>query len=190
MALCSTWPARRMRLSCRPNCRTALVRLYDGLDGALAFVSGRSLVRHRSAVRAAAHRRHRLPWRGSARDRTAMSAPWPIPFAGPVRAIFRGLVDSHPGTLLEDKIYTFVAALPPGAGSARSAGSGDGETRADFRGRESHHPARQIGDRRQAHGRRQGRGPARPDAPAAFPGPHAGLWRRRHHRYGRVSHPA
>ena len=30
------------------------------------------------------------------------------PVPGPVRAIFRGLAEDHPGPLLEDKIYTLA----------------------------------------------------------------------------------
>ena len=47
--------------------RTSLARLHDELRGALAFVSGRSLVDHRPAVRAARTGRDRLSWRRSAR---------------------------------------------------------------------------------------------------------------------------
>jgi trehalose 6-phosphate phosphatase len=84
--------------------RTALVRLYDGLDGALAFVSGRSLSgidRLFAPLRIAAIGCHGAEVRGQDGNVRALADP----LAGPVRAIFRGLVDSHPGTLLEDKIY-------------------------------------------------------------------------------------
>jgi trehalose 6-phosphate phosphatase len=85
--------------------RLALVRLYDGLDGALAFVSGRSLAgidRLFAPLRTAAIGCHGAEVRGQDGNLRALADPIP----GPVRAIFRGLVDSHPGTLLEDKIYT------------------------------------------------------------------------------------
>jgi trehalose 6-phosphate phosphatase len=85
--------------------RLALVRLYDGLDGALAFVSGRSLSgidRLFAPLRTAAIGCHGAEVRGKDGNLRALADPIP----GPVRAIFRSLVDSHPGTLLEDKIYT------------------------------------------------------------------------------------
>ena len=84
--------------------RLALVRLYDGLEGALAFVSGRSLSgidRLFAPLRTAAIGCHGAEVRGQ--DGTVRTLADPIP--GPVRALFRGLADRHPGTLLEDKIY-------------------------------------------------------------------------------------
>lgn len=82
-----------------------LVRLYDVLDGALAFVSGRSLSgidRLFAPLRTAAVGCHGAEVRGLDGNVRAMAAPIP----GPVRAVFQSLVDSHPGTLLEDKVYT------------------------------------------------------------------------------------
>jgi len=84
--------------------RQALVRLYDDLGGALAFVSGRSLLgidRLFAPLRTAAIGCHGAEVRGQDGNIRALADPIP----GPVRALFRGLVDSHPGTLLEDKIY-------------------------------------------------------------------------------------
>jgi trehalose 6-phosphate phosphatase len=84
--------------------RQALVRIYDDLEGALAFISGRSLLgidRLFAPLRTAAIGCHGAEVRGS--DGTVRALADPIP--GPVRALFRGLADSHPGTLLEDKVY-------------------------------------------------------------------------------------
>jgi trehalose 6-phosphate phosphatase len=83
----------------------ALVRLYDALDGALAFVSGRSLVtidRLFAPLRTAAIGCHGAEVRGTDGNVRALTDPIP----DPVRAIFRGLAESHPGTILEDKIYS------------------------------------------------------------------------------------
>jgi trehalose 6-phosphate phosphatase len=85
----------------------ALVRLYDVLEGALAFVSGRSLVtidRLFAPLRTAAVGCHGVEVRGTDGNVRALADP----IAGPVRAIFRGLADSHPGTVLEDKIYALA----------------------------------------------------------------------------------
>jgi len=84
--------------------RQALVRLYDDLDGALAFVSGRSLLgidRLFAPLRTAAIGCHGAEVRGQDGNIRALADPIP----GPVRALFRRLVDEHPGTLLEDKVY-------------------------------------------------------------------------------------
>jgi trehalose 6-phosphate phosphatase len=85
--------------------RLALVRLYDGLEGALAFVSGRSLLgidRLFAPLRTAAIGCHGAEVRGQDGNVRALADPIP----NPVRALFRGLVETHPGTLLEDKTYT------------------------------------------------------------------------------------
>jgi trehalose 6-phosphate phosphatase len=85
----------------------SLVRLYDALDGALAFVSGRSLAgidRLFAPLRTAAVGCHGVEVRGTDGNICALADPIP----GPVRAIFRGLVENHPGTMLEDKIYTLA----------------------------------------------------------------------------------
>jgi trehalose 6-phosphate phosphatase len=84
--------------------RLTLVRLHDALEGALAFVSGRSLAAidqlfmplHTAAVGC-----HGAEVRGADGCVRALSEPVP----DPVRAIFRKLAEEHPGTLLEDKIY-------------------------------------------------------------------------------------
>ena len=85
--------------------RVALVRLYDGLEGALAFVSGRSLLgidRLFAPLRTAAIGCHGAEVRGQDGNFRALADPIP----NPVRALFRGLAEAHPGTLLEDKVYT------------------------------------------------------------------------------------
>ena len=82
-----------------------LVRLYDGLDGALAFVSGRSLAgidRLFAPLRTAAIGCHGVEVRGHDGNVRALADPIP----NSVRAMFQGLAGSHPGTLLEDKVYT------------------------------------------------------------------------------------
>src|ERR1700743_1962887 len=81
----------------------ALVRLYDVLEGALAFVSGRSLVtidRLFAPLRTAAVGCHGVEVRGADGNVRALANP----VADPVRAIFRGLTEAHPGTVLEHKI--------------------------------------------------------------------------------------
>ncbi|MES2293391.1 MAG: trehalose-phosphatase [Pseudomonadota bacterium] len=85
----------------------SLVRLYDELEGALAFVSGRSLAaidRLFAPLRTAAIGCHGVEVRGTDGNIRALADP----IADPVRAIFRGLVESHPGTILEDKIYALA----------------------------------------------------------------------------------
>jgi trehalose 6-phosphate phosphatase len=84
--------------------RLTLARLHDALDGALAFVSGRSLSTIDQLfmpLRTAAVGCHGAEMRGDDGILRLLSDPVP----DPVRAIFRELTDSHPGTLLEDKIY-------------------------------------------------------------------------------------
>jgi trehalose 6-phosphate phosphatase len=81
-----------------------LMRLHDALEGALAFVSGRSLAaidRLFMPLRTAAVGCHGAEVRGADGAVRALSDPVP----DPVRAIFRKLADDHPGTILEDKIY-------------------------------------------------------------------------------------
>jgi len=85
--------------------QVTLVRLYEALGGALAFVSGRSLSgidRLFAPLRTAAVGCHGAEVRGLNGNVRALAGPIP----GPVREIFTKLVDSHPGTLLEDKVYT------------------------------------------------------------------------------------
>jgi trehalose 6-phosphate phosphatase len=87
--------------------RIALVRLYDELEGALAFVSGRSLTaidRLFAPLRTAAIGCHGAELRGA--DGSLRTLAEPIP--GPVRTIFRGLAEHHPGTILEDKLFTLA----------------------------------------------------------------------------------
>jgi trehalose 6-phosphate phosphatase len=87
--------------------RQALVSLYDALEGALAFVSGRSLGaidRLFAPLRTAAIGCHGAEVRGADGNVRALADPIP----NPVRAIFRDLAESHPGTLLEDKIYALA----------------------------------------------------------------------------------
>jgi len=82
----------------------ALVRLYDTLGGALAFVSGRSLTgidRLFAPLRTAAIGCHGAEMRDIGGHVRALAEP----ITDPVRAIFRDLAESHPGTILEDKIY-------------------------------------------------------------------------------------
>jgi len=84
--------------------RLTLVRLHDVLEGALAFVSGRSLAaidRLFMPLRTAAVGCHGAEIRSADGSFRALSNPVP----NPVRAIFRKLTESHPGTILEDKIY-------------------------------------------------------------------------------------
>jgi len=84
--------------------RLTLVRLQDALEGALAFVSGRSLVAIDELfmpLRTAAVGCHGAEMRGA--DGTLKVLSDAIP--DPVRAIFRKLTEDHPGTLLEDKVY-------------------------------------------------------------------------------------
>jgi trehalose 6-phosphate phosphatase len=87
--------------------KQALVRLYDELDGALAFVSGRSLVavdRLFAPLKTAAVGCHGAEVRGTDGNLRAMADPIP----NPVRMIFRGLAERHPGTVLEDKVYALA----------------------------------------------------------------------------------
>ena len=84
--------------------QVALVRLYDALDGALAFVSGRSLAGIDclfAPLRTAAIGCHGAELRSRAGDVHALAEAIP----NPVRAFFHDLAESHPGTLLEDKVY-------------------------------------------------------------------------------------
>jgi trehalose 6-phosphate phosphatase len=84
--------------------QSALVRLHQALDGALAFVSGRSLDaidRLFLPLHTAAVGCHGAEVRGDDGIVRALSGPVP----DSVRAIFRGLVEDHPGTILEDKVY-------------------------------------------------------------------------------------
>jgi len=84
--------------------RLTLLRLHDALEGALAFVSGRSLLAIDQLfmpLRTAAVGCHGAEMRGADGAVRLLSDPVP----DPVRAIFRRLAESHPGTILEDKVY-------------------------------------------------------------------------------------
>jgi len=84
--------------------QSTLVRLHQVLGGALAFVSGRSLAaidRLFLPLHTAAVGCHGAEVRGEDGIVRALSGPVP----DPVRAIFRGLAENHPGTILEDKVY-------------------------------------------------------------------------------------
>ncbi len=84
--------------------QVTLVRLHDMLEGALAFVSGRSLAaidRLFMPLRTAAVGCHGAEVRGADGIIRALCDPVP----NPVRTIFRSLAEDHPGTILEDKVY-------------------------------------------------------------------------------------
>src|ERR1700761_4507267 len=85
----------------------ALTRLHGALDGALAFVSGRSLEaidRLFAPLKTAAIGCHGAEIRGA--DGTLRTLAAPIPAS--VRDLLQELVDAHPGTSLEDKVYTIA----------------------------------------------------------------------------------
>ncbi|MBN9554747.1 MAG: trehalose-phosphatase [Alphaproteobacteria bacterium] len=97
----------------------SLARLHDALDGALAFVSGRSLGAIDTLFapfRTAAVGCHGAEIRSADGRVEALAAPIP----DPVRALFGTLTDRHPGTLLEDKLYALSLhyRLAPEARSA------------------------------------------------------------------------
>ena len=84
--------------------QAALLRLYDELRGALAFVSGRSLIaidRLFAPLRTAAIGCHGAEVRG---DDGKVRALAPA-ISQEVRGLFAALAKAHPGVLLEDKIY-------------------------------------------------------------------------------------
>ncbi|MGH6827385.1 MAG: trehalose-phosphatase [Rhizomicrobium sp.] len=82
-----------------------LARLRAALDGALAFVSGRSLAAIDGLfARSAAVGCHGAEVRG--RDGTVKLLSAPMPQA--VRSFFKDLVARHPGTALEDKTYALA----------------------------------------------------------------------------------
>ena len=84
--------------------RLTLLRLHDALEGALAFVSGRSLAAIDQLfmpLRTAAVGCHGAEVRSADGSVCALSDPVP----DPVRVIFRKLTESHPGTIREDKVY-------------------------------------------------------------------------------------
>jgi trehalose 6-phosphate phosphatase len=84
--------------------RATLEKLHDELRGALAFVSGRSLAAIDTlfaplAIPAVGC--HGVEVRG--KDGKVKALAPPIPAS--VRELFRGLAESYPGVLLEDKVY-------------------------------------------------------------------------------------
>ncbi|HWY61946.1 MAG TPA: trehalose-phosphatase [Rhizomicrobium sp.] len=82
-----------------------LQRLHEDLRGALAFVSGRSLNsidRLFAPLRGAAIGCHGAEVRGADGKVLALAPP----ISDAVRVLFRDLAGSHPGVLLEDKVYT------------------------------------------------------------------------------------
>jgi trehalose 6-phosphate phosphatase len=87
--------------------RDTLASLHEELQGALAFVSGRSLIsidRLFAPLRTAAIGCHGAELRGADGKVLALGAP----IAEPVRALFHALAGSHSGVLLEDKVYTLA----------------------------------------------------------------------------------
>jgi trehalose 6-phosphate phosphatase len=87
--------------------RTALEKLHDELQGALAFVSGRSLAgidRLFKPLHPAAIGCHGAEVRGADANVRALAKP----ISEPVRALFAELAQKHPGVLLEDKTYSLA----------------------------------------------------------------------------------
>ncbi len=85
----------------------ALSRLHDELRGALAFVSGRSLLaidRLFAPLRTAAIGCHGAEVRGADGKVRALAPP----ISDAVRALFADLAQAHPGVLLEDKTYALA----------------------------------------------------------------------------------
>lgn len=87
--------------------KKALKRLHGSLDGALAFVSGRSVAaidRLFAPLSLPAIGCHGAEIRGA--DGVLRTLTGPIPAS--VRGLLQQLADRHPGTLLEDKSYTLA----------------------------------------------------------------------------------
>jgi len=87
--------------------RSALTTLRGALRGALAFVSGRSLTaidRLFAPLTVPAIGCHGVEVRSVEGVVRTLAGP----VAAPVRELLQRLVDAHPGTLLEDKIYTLA----------------------------------------------------------------------------------
>lgn len=85
----------------------SLTELTEKLRGALAFVSGRSLAaidRLFAPLKFAAIGCHGAQVRGADGAVAALAGP----LSDTVRALFRNLAESHPGVLLEDKIYALA----------------------------------------------------------------------------------
>lgn len=84
-----------------------LTRLHEELDGALAFVSGRSLLgidQLFAPLRTAAIGCHGVEVRGADGKLEALAPP----IADSVRSLFVMLAQSHPGVLFEDKIFALA----------------------------------------------------------------------------------
>lgn len=87
--------------------RRTLGRLGGALDGALAFVSGRSIGtidRLFAPLRIATVGCHGAEIRGADGKMAALADP----VSDPVRGFFQTLADAHPGVTLEDKIYALA----------------------------------------------------------------------------------
>jgi trehalose 6-phosphate phosphatase len=87
--------------------RAVLTRLHAELEGALAFVSGRSLQaidQLFAPLKTAAIGCHGVEVRGTDGLVRALAPP----IAASVRAVFRELAQSHSGLLLEDKVYALA----------------------------------------------------------------------------------
>jgi trehalose 6-phosphate phosphatase len=85
----------------------ALVLLHAELDGALAFVSGRSLIaidRLFGPLRTAAIGCHGAEVRSADGRVRALCGP----MANTVRSLFHDLAQRHPGVVLEDKLFTLA----------------------------------------------------------------------------------
>jgi trehalose 6-phosphate phosphatase len=85
----------------------ALKTLHIALGGALAFVSGRSLAaidRLFAPLALPAIGCHGVEVRGASGEVYTLAAP----MSAPVREFMQNLAGSHPGTLLEDKVYTLA----------------------------------------------------------------------------------
>jgi trehalose 6-phosphate phosphatase len=100
----------------------ALEKLREELRGALAFVSGRSLAtidRLFAPLSTAAIGCHGVEVRGHDGKVRALAPPIP----DPVRKLFHRLAKSHPGVLLEDKVYavTLHYRLAPEARASLTA---------------------------------------------------------------------
>jgi trehalose 6-phosphate phosphatase len=90
-----------------PELLSTLLRLHDELQGALAFISGRSLAgidRLFAPLRTAAIGCHGAEIRSADGKVQALASPVPAS----VRALFEALARDNPGVLLEDKVYALA----------------------------------------------------------------------------------
>lgn len=86
---------------------TALTALHGALEGAFAFVSGRSLAaidRLFAPLSVPAIGCHGVEVRGASGEVHTLTGP----ISARARELLRSLVDAHPGTLVEDKVYTLA----------------------------------------------------------------------------------